>query len=552
MAGPQEVVSYDPNESNKGGAILPTAGGVVVDLDQYCAAFENPMMKKVTVTEDAIEKSIGEPPKTYTFSRMSMMPDPSDGRIIPWPGISPDALQKIVRENVAPQLIIGMRVDDVMRYSTKAKQPWRPGWIFETVSASKVTEQDKKDMLAAEMFLENCNDETNAQQARVRDEHQLTDLQRFLSAMVRDTYTYDGIAIWTDADEQGKTRAFKAMPAGYIRLCTPRGYLDDHEAFAVMIDEGGKIVQTFKRNELIWYVRNTRTDPVAGGYGYSEVEVAVRLIQGFQNAIDLNCDTFSRNAIPNGILLLKGGGWVQRQVDVLSRVWGNLKKGITKAWALPVLATPKDGDVEILDLNDLKGQDVRYDNHMNMMAGAFCTVFRFPVRRLGYRISGKGKDTEMPDDSSTNAVDDDDPGRKPLLVHIENIVNQYLIAPKWPNLRWVITGKDPKEDARQYEALQNARTWKESRAEAGLPDLTTMVEGDDLKELAKLMEMCPVDPNKAGVFQTLVGAFFKAKQDDQGDPDTPGGRMRSKKDPAASEAHGHTSGVRRDSRAETH
>lgn len=552
QSAPTEVKNFDPNDGATNGALIPLAPGVTPAMEHYVQYFESAVVKMNT-TDIAVAKSIGEPPKTFTFARMTTVPDPSDGRILPWPGIAPEAISKVVRENIAPQMIIGQRVDDVLRYSTMATQPWRPGWKFESMMPSeKVSDTDKKAMRDAETFLNNSNSDTTPGQARERDEHQLTDFQNFLASITRDTLTYDGIAIWTDADEEGKVRAYKPMPAGHIRLCGPAGYKADSEAFAVMVDEAGSVIRTFTRNELVWYVRNPRTEPYAYGYGYSEVEIGIRLIQGFQNALDLNVDTFNRNGIPNGILLLKGGGWVQRQVDVLARIWGNLKKGVTKAWSLPVIATPKEGDVTILNLNDLKGTDVRYQDHMNMMAAAFCAIYRFPIRRLGYRISGKGPDAEQAPDSSTAAIDDDDPGRKPLLVHIENVINQYLIWPRWPGIRFVITGKDPKEDARQYEALQNARTWGESRVEAGLPELDTLTSDADIKKIAEIMAMCPLDPNKAGVFQTVVGAFFKAQQEDQRDADTPGSRTTSKKDPAKSEQHGHTAGVRRDSRAETH
>lgn len=544
-----DSVVYDPN-AEATGAMLPGSGNSAGTMEAYVSYFENGLATTKSTLDLVIEKAISAPPKSYTFARMTTIPDPSNSSTIPWPGIAPEALQKVAKENLAPQMIIGMRVDDVLGYTTMATQPWRRGWKFEGIAGDQtVSDSDRKDMREAEEFLNNSNIETTNSTARERDEMQLTDFQRFIAAIVRDSLTYDGIAIWTDADDNGKVRGYKAMPAGNIRLCQPTGYNQDPKSFAVLVDEGGSIVQSFSRNELIWYVRNPRTDAVVAGYGYSELEIGVRLIQGFQNAVDLNCDTFNRSSIPNGILVLKGGGWVQKQVDVLSRIWGNLKKGITKAWALPVIATPKDGELEIIDLQDLKGTDVRYDNHMNMMIGAFCTVFRFPVRRLGYRISGKGKDTEPDSESSTNLIDDDDPGRKPLLVHLENVINQYLIWPRWPGIRFNFTGKDPKEDARQYEALQNARTWKESRAEAGLPTLASTVP-EKLKELAEIMEMCPVDPNKSGVFQTLVSTFMSAQAETE-QAKQPGNTMQSKKDPAASEKHGHLSGVRRDSARET-
>lgn len=555
MATLSEVKAWDVNlDSGTGKAVFPPLDQKVYSLDQYVKHFE--------AAADEIQKSLATPPSMMTYARMSYMPDAAEYGILQWPGINPDALRRIVRENIAPQMIIGMRIDDMMRYSQPSNHLWRPGWRLELMEGGKhPTSVEKKDMMDAARFLQNCNIETGYSDARKRDAAQLTDFQHYLALTTRDTLTFDGIAVWTEIDDSGKIKAFKPLPAGQIRLAGPGGYKQNKDDFAVAVDEGGNIKATFNRKQLVWYVRNPRTDPEVGGYGYPEPEMAIRLIQGFQNAVDLNVDTFNRSGIPNGMLVLKGGGWTQRQLDVLSRIWTNLKKGITKVWALPVVAAPTEGDVSVVNLQDLKGTDVRYQDHMNMMAGASCTIYRFPVRRLGYRISGRGPDTQPNQESGIAMVDEDDPGMAPLLIHHENVINQYFIWSRWPHLRFVFTGKNPKEDHREYEAKKNAQTWGEARAEAGTKSLEDFVKDtipagedrDDMLILARIMTMCPVDPNLAGSFQSVLGAFSKAKftpDDAGGDPVKTENRMTSKKDPAMSAQHGHQSGVRRDSKTE--
>ena len=59
--------------------------------------------------------------------------------------------------------------------------------------------------------------------------------------------------------------------------------------------------ESFTRDDLTFYVRNPRNDPEVFGYGYSEVEMGMRLVKGFQNALDMNIDIFDRSAIANGI-----------------------------------------------------------------------------------------------------------------------------------------------------------------------------------------------------------------------------------------------------------
>jgi hypothetical protein len=536
----------------------------VGDVDAYMQVFSG-AMRNMDMSE-AAKASIGPPMGIFSFGKISYMPEAYNSGVLQWPGIAPEALRKIVRENVAPQMIIGMRCDDVLRYSQLSSQPWQPGWRVEPLANEENPSlTDLKDMREAELFLMNSSIDLGLKDARVRDANRLSDFQKFLSALVRDTLTFDMIAVWTDMSNDGKVKGYSLLPGGNIRLVGPGGYEGRKEIFAVAIDEGAKVVCEFKRDELAVYVRNPRMDPDALGYGYSEIEISMRLIKGFQNAVDFNLDSFDRSSVPHGLLVLSGGQVTQRQLDLLNRMWTNLKKGITKAWSLPVIGLSEQSKLELIDFSQLKGNEGVYKELMNMIMGAFATVYRFPVRRLGYRISGHGKDTEPLPDSSAKLVDDDDPGLAPLLIHIENVINEYLLWTRWPNLRFVFSGKSPKEDARRFEFKKNAMTWAEARALSGLRRLSEIFdikrlkglvsseEEKDLQKLAVVASMAPIDPNLSGIFQTLSAPLLKKwfGVDVSGDGAS-GNLMNSKTDPALSEEHGHTSGVRRDSASESH
>lgn len=876
-----------------------------------------------------LAKAIQAPPTSFAFSRINYMPDPNASGVLPWPGIAPEALAKIARENVAPQLIIGMRCDDVLRYSNLSSEPWRPGWRIEKKENSDSDEQasdsEKKDILDAQRFLLNSNIETKYTQARERDGKRLTGFQTFLSAGTRDWLTFDELAIWTDTDNQGKVKAYSLLPAGNIRLATFKGYQNKPEQFAVGVDEGGKVIEIFTRDQLIFKSRNPRTnieisgDLFAAGYGYcysedtevltrdgwkcfsdvridldefatlnlqnrdfewqkashktwmpyvgemygvgfktidllvtpqhrivyqctttdkkeqapfkvsravdlfnkhidrrinykipstsiwrgtkipqqkflsatakiavdmtgdeycafmgaylaegyvphnkncknvyicqrekskgfesfkklftkilgkevyhcgrefvicrksladhvcqfgryahekfipqeimdatssqiwiflqyyilgdgriqnkkiiskrvghlggksyqiatvskkmadqlqelaqkagysatisitkakeaqsfqvdswpnvdgtvrkykyvsqtrdcycvslrgskshsfsmkkttyhgmigcvtvpngtlyvrrngkacwsgnSEIEQAIRLIQGFQNAIDMNVDVFNKNGVPNAILTIVGA--TQRQLDFINRLWTNIKRGITKKWAMPVIGLPsKEAELKLIDLSGIEGKDAYYKDWMNMLAGALCTVYRFPVRRLGYRISGHGRDTEPLPDSAVELVDEDDPGLAPLLGHWETVINEYLLWSRWPHLKFRFTGATPKEDNRQFEWRRNAMTWSEARKTSGLPKLEKIYSSEH-KLLAEIMDGAPIDANLSGLYQTIAASYIQSKLGlNTGSAATPGGKMTEKKDPARSEKHGHPSGVRRDSASE--
>ena len=574
----KESAKFDINEgAPKGGMLLPSLPDNVTALsvEGYVKAFESIADDRMSPIERTAKSmgiaapkyspatkggaNLATPPTAFSYGSMSYMPDnATNGGVIQWPGIAPDALKKVVRENVAPQFIIGMRVDDVLRYSELSTHLWKPGWriIPRDPDDSKNAEDNKllkTQIKEAQEFLMNSAQDLGVTKARERDGNFLRGFKGFLAASVRDSLTFDGIAVWTNMSNDGKVKCYASLPAGNIRLTTRAGYMGKPANYAVAVDDGGRVIQAFTRDELTFYVRNPRNDTDSFGYGYSEIEIAIRLIKGFQNALDMNVDTFDRNAIANGILTISGSSVTQRQLDLINRLLTNMKKGVTKAWALPVVGLSEGNNLELIDLSRVKGNEAYYKEFMNMLAGALCMVFRFPVRRFGYRISGGSHDAHPMPETGPVSADENDPGLAPLLGHLENLINEYLLWTRWPNLQFSFCGKNPSEDAREYEQRSLARTWAERRREVGLDPLETGAP-KDLDWFAELMSLAPVDPSLAGVFQSLAAVLVKAKVGDGGDGSDDKkveATMPSKKDPAVSLRHGHAAGVRRDSAQES-
>jgi hypothetical protein len=350
----------------------------------------------------------------------------------------------------------------------------------------------------------------------------------------------------------GKVKAFKALSTFNIRLATKEGYKGNPDNFAVALDDAGNVIHVFTRDELVFYTRNTRADADIAGYGLSEIEQAIRIIQGLSNALDTSVDYFNRNATPNGLLLAQGM-FTQRQLEVLARIWKNLKSGVTKTWALPVIPVPKEGKLELLDLTKIRSDSMLHQDFINMMEGMLCALYKFPVNRLGFRSSG-GPPVNSPSGNNDSGADVDlaDPGIMPLLHALECVVNEYLLRSRWPHLVFSFTGKSPKTDAREYEARSNAMTFKERRAAADMPDLEMQAKSKEEKILARIMNMTPVDSSMSGVYQNLASLTMQAmglgaKQENEKSGEA---MFPSKRDPGVSLDHGHEGGVRRDSAAE--
>jgi hypothetical protein len=560
------AITFDPNgfvgEPHDGAAQFPYIEGAI-KADEYVTAFSRQAgMVDFAGSTDVLEQAksmitlakVGvagmvEAPEMQTFAKLSTMPNTFYRGLVQWPDLPAATLKKIAQDHFLVHTIIQQRIADVLRYAQRSSHPWKPGWTIKLRQGlDKPSASDRKEIKEAERFIEACIYQ-ETWDPRSRDASGLTSFQNFLAGSVRDTFRFDAMAWWTDMDLQGRVRAFRALPAGNILLATRDGYEGQPEIFACGVDEAGTVKHAFTRKQLTWIIRNARTDGEAFGYGFSEITMLVRVIQAFNNAFEMNADVFTKSAIPPGLLKLKGM-WTQRQVEVISRIWANLRRGATKQWALPAIPVPKDGDIELLDMSRLKDNDAYYQDFVNMLAGLASAIWQFPTKRLGYRISGKGRDAETSQAVDPAAlVDEEDPGLAPMLNTLENGLNQYILWTRWPHLEFHFHGKNPKEDAREYEARQNASTLNELRAMADLEPLEDCVEEEDHKELAQLMALTPKDAGMAGVWQALVSAYIggeNAEKEAAAQPEiSPGGA-----DPARKLGHGHQAGVRRNSARE--
>ena len=495
-------------------------------------------------------KALSTPPSAFSFANMSYMPDPQSGGLLEWPGIAPGSLQKLARTNLAPEMIISTRVSDVLRYSGYSSHPWKPGWRIELKDkAATPTSWDRRDIRACEAMLENCSLDGDADTPRKRDAKGYCSFKKFLAESVRDYLTYDAIAIWTDLDQRKRIKGWVPMPAGNIRLASKMGYLGNKDHFAVLIDQGGTVVETFTRDNLIWHPGHPKVDPDWGGYGWSRLDCGMRLIDGFQAAFDVNADIFSKNSFPTGMMLLKGSAWSQNELDLIARQIANLKKGVSKQWAMPAMVVPKDNDIDFLDLNAAKDKDTLYQSYMNLILSVFCMIYQFPYRRFGFRVSDNGADNEPLESKhrEPSAVTaEEDIGLINLLSTLEHIINTYIIATRFPHLQLTFSGKAPREDAREYESRQLSLTYGEKRAQADQPNLEDLAKGDSTAlKLAKIMNLAPVDPGLSGIFQALASSIVAGGKPN--DPKSPQAEFSATKDPAKGEQHGALSGVRRHS-----
>ena len=92
---------------------------------------------------------------------------------------------------------------------------------------------------------------------------------------------------------------------------------------------------------------------------------------------------------------------------------------------------------------------------INLFFGVMATLYRFPVHKLGYKISGTEKDSRREVDK--HAMEEEDEGLPVLLGHLETLINVYILKSRWPHLKFEFTGKTPRRKMLVYMKLKRMR-----------------------------------------------------------------------------------------------
>ncbi len=520
------------------------------------------------------------------LNTLSLLPEPTQDNIVPYPDLSTSFLKDISRNHLAVHMIINMRTTDVLSFASPSQQVWKRGWrIMMRNAALQPTPQDLRDIQDAQSFLEMGGLEYG-RDIFARNEYGSFNFSNLLAGMVRDTLTFDGIALYTVRGSGGLVKQFGLFPAEQIRLAQRTyvstngegqtlehigGYKGNPKLYAVAVTDTNQVGQAFTRKELYYYRRNVRNEPNNPGYGYSEIAQALSLIESITNAIETNRGVFNRNSIPLAYLKLKGN-WNPKQFSFVQRYFQAIARNPQFAYTIPAFKVPAEGDIEVDEISS-EIRKAAYTELWNMTFAALSVCYGIPHTRFGYSISGEVKQPkEMPAHHEQNR----DFGLIVLLNHLETVINEALIQQRWPRLMFGFTSKTPDEDARGYESRYNSMSYNERRSENDLPsyaegviqkiqDFAEMIKKlppeirDDagLMRLAKaglVLEIMPADPALAGIAQTILSQVVAMEADktpDKGSiPKPKGARISNKKDPASSRDHGHLPGVRRDSRKE--
>lgn len=186
-------------------------------------------------------------------------------------------------------------------------------------------------------FIAGCGQPRRNPQSQVKRDR----FDVFMRKIVRDSLVFDSVGIEIVPDEDGTPFEFYALDGTTLRFAPSMdeqsmGYdsgsiaarvaaFYDDVRYDPMAADGNPArfiqvvnnqpVASFSDRELIYGVRNPRSDIYVAGYGYSELEQAISIVTALVDTEKYQSNLFRNGTMPRGILNLKGTEWTPDQME---------------------------------------------------------------------------------------------------------------------------------------------------------------------------------------------------------------------------------------------
>ena len=343
--------------------------------------------------------------------------------------LSYDILKKMSARNAVVSSIITTRINQISTFSRPARFS-RDGIGFEIRLRDPKRDPDSRQrrvMQALELFLEHCGFEYSPD----RDS-----FDTFLRKILRDSLMYDQLTFEIVPDRLNRPSEFYATDAATFRSAFMDTVDYSEGVTNSMIAKqrikwvqilNGRILGEFTGEELVFAVRNPRTDILIQPYGFSELEQLIHQVTAHLWAEEYNSRYFSNGGTTKGILNLKGTNIGKEQLEAFRRQWVAQVSGLTGAWKTPVVSVE---GLEYINVSQ-SNRDMEYEMWMNYLINIASAVYQIDPAEINFPnrggAGGGGSSGIMEGGMENRLKNSKDKGLRPLLRFLEDVINRSLI-----------------------------------------------------------------------------------------------------------------------------
>ncbi len=369
--------------------------------------------------------------------------------------------------NIILNAIINTRSNQVSMYCKPARHSEK-GVGFEVRLKDldkKPTSHDEATIKRIESFIEKTG---------VDNDINRDSFSSFVKKIVRDTYMYDQVNFEKVFNRnQSMVRFVAKDPTTIFFATTADGKIPDNgNRFVQVIDQ--KIVATFNAREMAFAVRNPRSDIYATGYGYPELEIALKQFIAHENTEAFNDRFFSHGGTTRGILQIKAAQQQsQHALEIFKREWKNSLSGINGSWQIPVVSAE---DVKFVNMTP-SARDMEFEKWLNYLINVISALYGIDPAEINIPNNGgatgsKGGSLNEGNSAEKNQASKNK-GLQPLLGFIEDFINKHIVAEFGDRYTFQFVGGDIKSELESVKILAEkakvAMTVNEVRKELNLP-----------------------------------------------------------------------------------
>lgn len=419
-----------------------------------------------------------------------------------------DSMRAMIDQTPILNSIILTRIRQVSRFCRPQLNATDTGFTIGHIDRKvELNDEQQKSVQLLQGFMTNCGWETDPRRRKRLKRDSLT---QFMAKSVRDTLTMDSAPIETEfkrARDLGLD-GFYAVDGATIRLCSEQGYEGDDEVFALQVIQGN-IRTAYTYDDLVYEVRNPRTDVTACGYGYSEAEMLVRIVTYLLNTMTYNGSFFDKNAIPRGMLNLVGN-YSPEDLAAFKRYWNAMCRGTGNVHNMPIMVA-KDGESKS-EFVEIGGQlsEMAFGKWMTFLTSIACAVYGAAPEDISMESYSEGKSSLSGSDTAEKLVSSNDKGLRPLLGYYEGVFSDFILQPFSPEYSFRFVGLDGDDSQKRFERSKLTLTWNEARGIDGYDPIPGPL-GD-----------MPLNQTFIAPWQAVTGIGQPEPEDDFGDPDAEG------------------------------
>lgn len=342
-------------------------------------------------------------------------------------------------------------------------------------------------------------------------------LKTFVQKYMLDSLTYDQGCIEIVPNAKGLPAEFYAVDSSTIRLADSASqYLDEDidEAIRYVQIYDGMIISEYTQNELAFGVRNPSTDIKIAGYGTSELEELMVVVTSLLWAWEYNQRAFSQGSIQKGILNFKGAV-PNKQLKAFRRHWYQMLSGVENAWRTPITNAE---ELQWIDMQN-SNRDMEYNAWFDFLIKVACAMYKMDPIEVNFKYGNTGQKSSMQDThNSEKVIESRERGLRPLLTHLSDQLNRYIIWPINEGMELSFVGLDAatKDDVANLnqKRVKSTHTVNELRAEDG----EDPIEGGDIILDPVFMQGQQLKAQEAAMAQG-DDPFGDGDEEDGDDPD---------------------------------